>query len=231
MSSAFLLEKDYYTQIQKDVLVQITENDKTIRQQAEFQQIAFMKSFLRQRYDVEKAFAPIDIWNPLSSYAFDKVVMLSASKAYDVAGSYSVNELVFDASTGLVYIYLGPDNFGIVGTQGAFYKMILEGGGTNYPNDVIGWQEVNDPRNADLVMILIDLVLFQLYSRLSNRNIPDIRLIRYDGNNQNQVNGAIGWLKKVASGEYGVDLPLIDATSQEGASITWGSNTKLNHTW
>ena len=51
--------------------------------------------------------------------------------------------------------------------------------------------------------------------------IPDLRKERYDGNSPNQTGGAIGWLKKVASGDITADLPNIQP--QQGMSIRYGN--------
>lgn len=89
------------------------------------------------------------------------------------------------------------------------------------PTDATKWTQ-GDNRNALLVTFMIDISLYHLHSRINPRNIPELRMIRYDGNGQNQTGGAIGWLKRVASGDINADLPeLLIAT--RNYSIMYGS--------
>jgi len=92
-----------------------------------------------------------------------------------------------------------------------------------YPDNVTYWTK-GDNRNQQIVMYLIDITLYHLHSRINPRNVPELRAIRYDGMNALQTGGAIGWLKKVASGDITADLPVI--VPVQGNSIRYGSVTK-----
>ena len=92
-----------------------------------------------------------------------------------------------------------------------------------YPDDTTKWIK-GDNRNQLIVMYLIDITLYHLHARINPRNVPELRNIRYDGNNATQNGGAIGWLKRVASGDVTADLPSI--LPEQGLSIRWGSNAK-----
>lgn len=97
-----------------------------------------------------------------------------------------------------------------------------------YPDNTVYWIK-GDNRNQQIVMYLIDITLYHLHSRINPRNIPELRMIRYDGNNALQTGGAIGWLKKVASGDITADLPQI--LPSQGVSIVYGSITKSTNNW
>lgn len=103
-------------------------------------------------------------------------------------------------------------------TAGATYSFTAA-----YPEDTTKWIK-GDNRNQQIVMYLIDITLYHLHSRINPRNVPELRMIRYDGNNPTQNGGAIGWLKRVAGGELTADLPSI--LPAQGLSIRYGSNTK-----
>lgn len=79
-----------------------------------------------------------------------------------------------------------------------------------------------DNRNQLLVTFLIDMTLYHVHSRLSPRQIPEHRRIRYDGDSSEQKGGAIGWLKQVAASKINADLP--ELTPRQGVSITYGSS-------
>lgn len=97
-----------------------------------------------------------------------------------------------------------------------------------YPDNTTYWQK-GDNRNQQIVMYLIDITLYHLHSRINPRNVPELRMIRYDGNNALQTGGAVGWLKRVASGDITADLPNIIPSS--GISISYGSLTKSTNTF
>lgn len=56
-----------------------------------------------------------------------------------------------------------------------------------------------DTRDAFIVMVLIDLVLYHLWSKERGAKMPDVRNDRYQD--------AIEWLKSVGAGETIADLP------------------------
>ncbi len=59
--------------------------------------------------------------------------------------------------------------------------------------------EQNDPRDAYINTIIVDLVIFLLHSKDSQRVIPEVRQVRYDD--------AIAWLREVGAGKLDADLP------------------------
>lgn len=97
-----------------------------------------------------------------------------------------------------------------------------------YPEDTAYWTK-GDNRNQQIVMYLIDITLYHLHSRINPRNVPELRAVRYDGMNALQTGGAIGWLKKIASGDITADLPVI--IPEQGVSIRYGSVTKNTNTY
>ena len=97
-----------------------------------------------------------------------------------------------------------------------------------YPDDDTKWTK-GDNRNQQIVMYLIDITLYHVHSRINPRNIPELRAIRYDGNNATQNGGAIGWLKMVAKGF--VNAGMEEILPEQGISIRWGSNEKNENTY
>lgn len=90
-----------------------------------------------------------------------------------------------------------------------------------YPDDSTKWIN-GDNRNQQIVMYLIDITLYHLHARINPRNVPELRMIRYDGNNPTQNGGAIGWLKKVSTGDVTADIE--NLIPESGISIQWDSN-------
>lgn len=79
-----------------------------------------------------------------------------------------------------------------------------------------------DERNSKLVDVTIDVLLYHIHSRISPRNIPDLRRLRYDGDDPAQRGGAIGWLKQVQKGTITPNLPVTDNSDQSGHRVSWG---------
>ena len=89
------------------------------------------------------------------------------------------------------------------------------------PTDTTKWT-FGDNRNQQLVMHMIDIVIYHLNSRINPRNIPQLRIDRYDS--------AIAWLKDAGRGDYiTADIPLLQPDS--GVRVRWGSNIKNVNTY
>lgn len=78
------------------------------------------------------------------------------------------------------------------------------------------FSQTGDDRNALLIMYAIDLALYHLFSAITPRNVPQIRMDRYDA--------AIRWLDKVRAGAIDAGLPLKENAQGE----TFGTSTIEN---
>lgn len=96
------------------------------------------------------------------------------------------------------------------------------GNGINYSvsagtalTDTTKWA-AGDNRNQQLLTYVVDICLYHLHTRIAPRNIPDLRVKRYDD--------AIQWLKMAGRGEITADLPVIQPKT--GARVRFGGRTK-----
>lgn len=82
-------------------------------------------------------------------------------------------------------------------------------------------------RNAQLVMILVDVTLWHLMPRVAFRMVPEIRETRYKA--------AIAWLTKAQDGKSNPDLPKYTATSsgstQRNNLFRYGSQPARSHSF
>ena len=69
-------------------------------------------------------------------------------------------------------------------------------------------EEETDTRNAFIVMTLIDIVLYHLWSKERGKEIPKVRNDRYQD--------ALDWMKSVGNGEELSDLPAKEAEDVSG---------------
>ena len=70
-------------------------------------------------------------------------------------------------------------------------------------------------RDPQLLNYIIDMVIYHLHSRISPRNIPELRTTRYEN--------AIDWLKMCAKGDC---TPKLEIQTTGGRAIRWGSQSK-----
>lgn len=77
-----------------------------------------------------------------------------------------------------------------------------------------------DDRDSQLVNYICDLTLYHLHSRISPRNIPQLRQDRYDN--------AVAWLKMCAMGDVTPKLLEYEVPQK---IIRWGSNAKNSNSY
>lgn len=139
---------------------------------------------------------------------------------YSVGSQVWYNDIVYTA------IY---ENTSVLPTETTYWTVGSTYSFSNfYPDNTTYWTQ-GDNRNQQILMYMIDITLYHLHSRINPRNIPELRMIRYDGNSQYQGGGAISWLKRVACGE--VNASLKELVPDQGISIQWGSEPKNNNTY
>ena len=78
-----------------------------------------------------------------------------------------------------------------------------------------------DNRDQQMVLYFVDITLYHLHARIAPRNIPQLRIDRY--------NSAIDWLKMCARGEITPNLPLIQPKT--GNRIRWGGQIRNINTY
>lgn len=87
---------------------------------------------------------------------------------------------------------------------------------TNLPTNTTDWTK-GDDRNPQLVTMGIDCALYFLFQRVNPRQIPELRVKRYDN--------AIEWLKAVNNGNIAAGLALTDI-DVPGGRLIYGSVDK-----
>jgi hypothetical protein len=93
---------------------------------------------------------------------------------------------------------------------GTAYSVVNE-----WPNSSSKWA-AGDNRDAQMVLYLCDLVLYHLHARIAPRNIPELRVKRYDD--------AIEWLRMCAEGSVTPNLPLI--SPKQGNRVRYGGGIR-----
>ncbi|MGV7234647.1 MAG: hypothetical protein ACQ9ET_00170 [Nitrosomonadaceae bacterium] len=123
----------------------------------------------------------------------------------------------------------GGDNGGLAiddyyekwGIKSGLYTVILAGAGLKPADPLVA--TLGDTREALIKRFLIDIVIYEIHSRINPRKIPEFRITRRDD--------AIQWLMSVADPRSGVDPGFAEKVFEDNqdAMITYGSNDKLRH--
>jgi hypothetical protein len=77
------------------------------------------------------------------------------------------------------------------------------------------WSD-SDNRDQQMVMYFADITLYHLHARIAPRNIPELRITRYQA--------AIDWLKMAAKGDITPNLPVLQP--KQGGRIRFGSQVR-----
>lgn len=111
-------------------------------------------------------------------------------------------------------------------TSKLFYVATADGG-VDLTNT--SFFEQKDDRNPKLVEVVVDIVLYNIHSRVNPKTVPTHRRIRYDGDDPKQQGGALGWLKMVQKGTITPDLEVITDengdTPQNTESVAYGTSS------
>jgi hypothetical protein len=217
----FLRQTDYSKQIREKNLLDIISNEEFNRIESENLAIREMQNYLSCKYDVEKIFAPLFTFDIAQSYTEGQRINYT-EEDYDNLVSYVVGDRV--SYQDKIYNCIA-DSTGNLPTDTNFWEYITADNSIyvaaqdtagNYPEDATYWT-FGDDRDPLILTYCIDITLYHVHSRINPRNIPQLRIDRYDM--------AMMWLKGIKTGESPVyNLPELDLEDNEGRFIRIGSN-------
>lgn len=307
---SFVFPGDYIAQIQSDTLNQSTGYNPSILDTLQASSVSECISYLKQKYDISKAFNDTVKHVPSNTYKAGNTVYLDAS-AYDATKTYTVNSQclqagnIYSCSTAITI----PEAFNInhwslLGVQYNLYYALIPHPIFDYKNvykvgDLVFWNDktyacklktqildheallqvgisganpiVNifpddsekgiqywgmgvdyaipsntqitntaywtkgDNRDQKLVEVCVNIILYKAHQRIAPRNIPEIRIINYRGEQQDrEIRGqrvlyptycALGWLQAASIGnDITPDLPLLQPS--QGKRILFGGRQK-----
>lgn len=167
----------------------------------------------------------------------DAIIENAIGSAVEEAAGYIRHRYDEDATFKAVKIVTSDTVSGVTtgdrfynSTSKLFYHAIVDGG-TTLTNTAQFTQA--DNRNQKLKDVVVDIVLFNIHSRIQPRNIPELRRIRYDGDDAKQTGGAIGWLKMVQRGTIQPDLTVyVDSEGEApeaGQRVSYGTSPSTSY--
>lgn len=172
-------------------------------------------SLLGDQYDLFFAKYPKPLFDYLATYvAGDQVYWKGKVYTCQRPTVHYGNDIQYRVTENIPYPNVFPDD----AQNGATYW----GTGTSYsipagtlPTSTTYWTS-GDNRTQSVLMVVIDITLFHLHSRIAPRNIPDLRKDRY-------LN-AVDMLRAFARGEMTAKLPVIQP--KQGQRIRFGGPIK-----
>ena len=231
----FLVKYDFETLIKEDNFDELTEGFDRVYQDSIDSAIEEVAGYIRHRYDFDQVFRVVIPYADATAFVVDDRVFWSEDE-FSEETTYTIGQRVSYSSN--IYSSIGtstpgafdPDEWTLLAENNTFYTCIL--GSTGVLPSVDTSFTLGDNRNAKIKEVVIDVLLYNIHSRLSPMNIPDVRRTRYDGNgNQNDSGNALRYLTKVQKGDITPNLPVIDPIVQNSERISYGvsSNTKHNY--
>ena len=104
----------------------------------------------------------------------------------------------------------------------------------NTPITNTAFWTAGDNRDQQMLQKVIDIALYHLHARIAPRNIPELRITRYLGQDKDRgmsvggiiypIYSALGWLQACARGEVTPQLPLLQP--KQGNRVRYGGNVK-----
>jgi len=159
-------------------------------------------TLIGNQYDIYYASNPYPDWNYYTEYVTGNQIFYK-NKTYTALSDNTA---------------LAPDKNPTYWGSGTTYTVA----GSIVPTDATKWT-LGDNRNAEMVQYIVEVVLYHVHSRIAPRNIPNLRVKRYDE--------IISWLKNASKGDWlTASLPKIQPNS--GMRTRWGSKlAKQNNTY
>ena len=148
----------------------------------------------------------LNICQSYTSRTHDSTCLYSYLNDYATSSTYGIGDFIFDGSSLIYECTATASNIALTDTD---------------------YFEVNDPRQPIIVKIMVDLCLFEVFSRISPNQIPTLRQDKFDYSMmllKEFSNGLIGGL--------GTDCLLTTDSDGDGIVDTdWGCNPKLDQRW
>lgn len=244
--SKFLVKYDFQTLIDEDNLNELTDTSDRLLEDAMDSAIEKVAGYVRHRYDYDQVFKVVQPYAAAIAFVEDDRVFWSPV-AWDASLIYTSGDIIsIDTGTAAnegEKIYQAnattvadesplntPGKWGLLADNNTFYTCILESTG-NLPTNAT-YFTAGDDRNPLIKEITVDIVLYNIHSKISPRNIPDVRRVRYDGTgNLKEGDSAIATLMQIQKGIVTLDLPVIVPTVQNTESIAYGTQDTSDYNY
>lgn len=223
---AFIRLADFNQVIKLDLLEQIIEGDFLLLDAQERVAVEEASSYFNNRFDAPKIFAEIFKYDPAAVYPKDTRVAFfadafAASSTYAIGAVVSYEEKIWQAIVEIdTAAPWNESQWNQLCEEGAlFYVIVDETTAGTLPTNTTEFK-AGDTRNPTVLMYTIDIALYHVHTRLNPRQIPEIRVNRYQA--------AIDYLKDVAEGVVTPSVPIRkDNEDKDIMNFRMGSNQRF----
>jgi len=237
----FLFLTDYINTISNQDLNELLNGDPSmdgdqVRLKQEVWAQNRISSYIRQRYNVALVFAPWLPWSLSASYTIGQYFQytenaFSTTSIYGLNARVSYNNAIYSCTTPVTTA--GPfnsTNWTYVCDDLQIFTCIAAST-NNYPDNTAYFSQ-SDPRDADVIKIMLHIVIYELNNLIVPAQIPEQRWINYNnkGNPRKGDGSAIGTLLGWQEGTLMAYLPIYQDEDM-GQSVSWGSNLKRNNSY
>jgi hypothetical protein len=231
----FLVKFDFQTLIDEDNLNEVTDNNDRIITDAIDSAVEEVAGYIRHRYDFDQVFRVVIPYANATEFVLgDRVywseTAYSEDLAYTVGQLVSYNKNIYSAIGTTTPGAFNLSEWNLLAENDSFYTCIQDSSG-NLPTNT-NYFTAGDNRNPKIKQVTVDIVLYNIHSKVSPRSIPEVRRIRYDGfGNKNDSENAIRYLEKVQKGQITPDLPVIIPTLQNTERWSFGTSSSIKHSY
>lgn len=221
----FLTSADLDVSIKEEQLTQLVRDNFSLIVLAEARSISWMQDYLGQRFTLADTFPNIGEWAAGNDYGPAVRVIVPGGLVAADPGIFYARDIPTEATS-----YLPPYARNSAGRltnyawhEDQCYEALIPSLGVE-PGVTVGWElswRPRDPRDPKLVGFAVDVTLFNLFTRVAPRRIPDLRVSLY--------NQAKEWMTMVRDGNLTPDLPRPLKAADDSDTIRWGSNIQQQY--
>jgi len=171
-------------------------------------------------------------WDLVAYELYDRVYW--EETAYDESTTYNTGDrasyggYIWESTADGVTGTWNASNWNSIGNNESHWHILdymIKGEDLNYPD-----AKEEDNRNKKLRAVTLDVALYNLFARITPRDIPEVRQIRYDGQGRkNDSENAISWLEKVQKGTVTPDMTALKDSDgdeiQNTNPVSWGTTS------
>jgi hypothetical protein len=235
MAGKFLIKYDYQTLIDEDNLNELTDGNDRLLNDAVDSAVEKVAGYIRHRYDAALVFKVVQVYSDTTAFVIGDRIFWEET-AYSELATYATNDRVsysgsiYEANQAVAPEAFDPAKWDLLAENETFYVCSVDSIG-NLPSST-AYFTAGDDRNALIKEITVDVVLYNIHSKVSPRNIPDVRRVRYDGTgNLKEGDSAIATLMQCQKGNITLNLPVVTPDVQNTQRVSYGvqSNSDYNY--
>jgi hypothetical protein len=225
---SYLTDFDFTSRIQTEHLSQLTGASAAVLKTEKDLSVQMAKEHLVQKYDTSREFVDVEAYDSLKTYTLPARVYYNSeiyntvlpfdyfdyNLAYKTGDKVFFGDRVYTALTSVNANGANPDTLPSVWSAAGSASTV----GPGLIANTTKWTKKDD-RSVNLVSNLVDIVIYNLFARISPNNIPLMRTERYKD--------AVKWLRSCGDGSITAGIPRLNPF--KGMRIRYGNRGHINN--